>query len=226
MSNLYIVATPIGNLKDITDRAKNIFSEVDVILCEDTRVSQKLLAYLNISKTLISYHQHSKLNKVDQIIALLKDGKNIALISDAGTPGISDPGNMLVKEVSDKLSEVKIIPIPGASAMISIASVSGFSMDRFIFMGFPPVKNKRQKYFKEMLSYNMPVIFYESCHRILKTLNDLQLLDSDADIVVGRELTKQFETIHRGKILSVIEKLKHDTIKGEFSIVIKPSKNL
>lgn len=224
MSNLYIVATPIGNLKDITKRAEETFANVDVILCEDTRVSQKLLNHLGINKTLISYHQHSKLNKINQIIELLKDGKNIALVSDAGTPGISDPGNMLVKEVSEQLPDVKIVPIPGASAMISIASVCGFSMDKFIFFGFPPVKNKRQKYFKEMLSYNIPVIFYESCHRILKTLDEIKTLDEGAQIVVGRELTKQFETIHRGKIIDVIEALKHDTIKGEFSVVIKPSK--
>lgn len=226
MSNLYIVATPIGNLKDITKRAEETFASVDVILCEDTRVSQKLLNHLGINKTLISYHQHSKLNKVNQIIDLLREDRNIALVSDAGTPGISDPGNMLVQEISKQLPTVKITPIPGASAMISIASISGFSMDRFVFFGFPPVKNKRQKYFKEMLSYDMPVIFYESCHRILKTLQDLKTLDDNAQIVVGRELTKQFETIHRGNIVDVIEALKHDTIKGEFSIVIKPTKKI
>ena len=224
MSNLYIVSTPIGNLKDISKRAEETLASVDMILCEDTRVSQKLLNYLGISKPLFSYHQHSKLNKVEKIISYLKDGSNIALVSDAGTPGISDPGNMLVQEVSKILPDVKIIPIPGSSAMASMASIAGFAMDKFVFFGFPPVKNKRQKYFKEMLAFGIPVIFYESCHRILKTLEEIKILDNDADVVLGRELTKQFETIHRGKITEVLESLKHDTIKGEFSIVIKPSK--
>jgi 16S rRNA (cytidine1402-2'-O)-methyltransferase len=221
MSNLYIIATPIGNLKDISQRAIETFNFVDIILCEDTRVSQKLLSHLGISKNLISYHQHSKLNKTEKIIEYLKEGKNIALISDAGTPGISDPGNMLVCEVARQLKDVKIIPIPGASAMASASSVAGFSMDKFVFLGFPPVKNKRQKFFKEMLEYDMPIIFYESCHRILRTMDDILKLDSNIEVVVCRELTKQFETIHRGMIGEAIASLKKDILKGEFTVVLK-----
>jgi len=225
MSNLYIVATPIGNLKDISKRAQEILASVDIILCEDTRVTQKLLSYLSIKKILISYHQHSKLNQVEKIIQYLEDGKNIALVSDAGTPGISDPGNMLVNEVAQKLKDVKIIAIPGPNAMVSAASISGFAMDRFVFLGFPPVKNKRQKFFKEMLTYEIPVIFYESCHRILKTLGEIEKINQEIQIVVCRELTKQFETIHRGKIGEVINALKNDKIKGEFTVVLKTLRN-
>ncbi len=224
MNNFYIIATPIGNLKDISQRALEVLNSVDVILCEDTRTSQKLLNHFGIKKELISYHQHSKLNKTQRIIELLKEGKDIALISDAGTPGISDPGNMLVKEISENLKNIKIIPIPGASAMISAASISGFSMDKFIFLGFPPVKNKRQKFFKEMLEYEIPVVFYESCHRILKTIEEIFKLNQNLEIVVCRELSKQFETIHRGDIKDVIESLKKDILKGEFTIVLKKKK--
>ena len=225
MSVLYIVATPIGNLSDISQRALDILKSVDYILCEDTRVSQKMLTRFDIKKPLISYHQHSRLAKVEQIIEILQAGKNIALISDAGTPGISDPGGKLLEEVAKLLGEqVKIVPIPGASAITAIASVCGFSMDKFLFLGFPPAKNKRKKFFEEVVSSKYPVIFYESCHRILKTLNDLLVISSSRNIeislVVGRELTKKFETIYRGALNEVIEKIKKDPLKGEFVVAV------
>ena len=175
--NLYIVATPIGNLEDITKRALRILSEVDLILCEDTRVTQKLLDYYQIKTHTLSYHQHSKLQKIDYIINLLKQGKDLALVSDAGTPGFSDPGSQLIKEAAGE--GVKIVPVPGPAAGVAAASVSGFPMNRFLFLGFPPVKNKRKKFFEEILKSQYPVMFFESPYRILKTLTDLNL-DSES----------------------------------------------
>jgi 16S rRNA (cytidine1402-2'-O)-methyltransferase len=217
MSKLYIVATPIGNLKDITIRALHVLEDVDLILCEDTRVTKKLLNHYAIKTPIESYHQHSNLKKIDKIIDLLGQGKSLALVSDSGTPGISDPGNKLVERVKDI---AEIVPIPGPNAAISIASISGFPMDKFIFLGFPPHKKGRQKFFKEISDSKYPVIIYESPHRILKTLKELNDLDN-FDIVIGRELTKKFETIYRGRIKDIINQIEKSIIKGEFVIVIK-----
>ncbi len=217
MSTLYIVATPIGNLKDITLRALDILRGVDLILCEDTRKTKKLLEHYNIKTSVESYHQHSNLKKIDYIKNLLEQGKNLALVSDSGTPGISDPGNKLISILVDELgSNIEIAPIPGASAIIAAASISGFPMDKFIFLGFPPHKKGRQKFFKELAEYKYPVIIYESPHRIIKTLKQLEEVGK-FDIVVGRELTKKFETIYRGKIRGVIDKIEP---RGEFVIVL------
>jgi 16S rRNA (cytidine1402-2'-O)-methyltransferase len=222
MSKIFIIGTPIGNLDDISARALKTLKEVDFILCEDTRVTRKLLNYYEIHTASISYHQHSKVKKIDYILELLNQGKNLALVSDAGTPGISDPGNKLIQEAIELLGDqVKIIPIPGPSAVTTIASIAGCSMDRFIFLGFPPKKRKRKKFFQEMINTKYPIIFYESCHRILKTLEELRRLDDSLQLVVGRELTKKFETIYRGKVDKVIENIKKDKIKGEFVIVVK-----
>jgi len=220
MAKLYIVATPIGNLKDISIRALHVLEEVDLILCEDTRVSKKLLDYYNIKTLVESYHQHSNIKKLEYIKNLLKQGKNLALISDSGTPGISDPGNKLISIlVNELMSNLEIIPIPGPSAIISAASISGFPMDKFIFLGFPPHKKGRQKFFKEVTGYKYPVIIYESPYRVIKTLKELNNF-GNFDIVVGRELTKMFETVYRGEIKNVINQLEKSTIKGEFVIVI------
>jgi len=229
MSSLYIVSTPIGNLKDISIRALETFKSVDLILCEDTRVTQKLLNYFDIKTKTLSYHQHSKLKKVETILNLLKEGQSLALVSDAGTPGISDPGNQLIEQIFNELleEEIKIIPIPGPCALITLASISGFRMDKFVFLGFPPQKRKRKKFFEEMLEYlsKHPVIFYESPYRILKTLNEISVLNNKLSVVVGRELTKKFETIYRGNINQVIEKIKNpskgEKIKGEFVVILK-----
>src|SRR4030042_5963381 len=221
MAILYIVATPIGNLEDVSKRALRILAEVDLILCEDTRKTKRLLDVYNIKKQTLSYHQHSKLEKTDYIIDLLKAGKNLALVSDAGTPGISDPGNLLIKEVVRTLGDkVKIVPAPGASAVTIAASVSGFPTDRFLFLGFPPVKNKRKKFFAEVVSSKYPVIFFESPYRILKTLEELKNMNKELEVVVCRELTKAFETIYRGNIEKVIKDVQNDKIKGEFVIII------
>jgi len=212
----YVVATPIGNLKDISLRALEVLKEVDLILCEDTRVTKKLLKYYNIKTSVLSYHQHSKLKKVHYILDLLKQGKNLALVSDSGTPGISDPGRKLIEEI-EKLGPFKIIPVPGPSALIAAVSISGFPRDKFIFMGFPPVKKKRKKFFQEVVDSNYPVIFYESPHRILKSLDELKEISPTLEIVVCRELTKKFETIYRGKIKDIIGGIEP---KGEFVVII------
>lgn len=221
MGILYIVATPIGNLKDISFRAIEALKEADLILCEDTRTTVKLLNHYEIRKPLISYHQHSEEMKVEKIIDLLGEGKKIALVSDAGTPGISDPGNKLIEQILKQDDSTKIIPIPGASALATLASASGFPTDKFLFLGFPPQKNKREKFFVEAMATKYSVIFYESPHRIIKALESIEKLSPEADVVVGRELTKKFETIYRGKVSQVKETLIKEGPKGEFVVIVK-----
>jgi len=226
MNTLYIVATPIGNLEDLSFRALRILSEVDLVLCEDTRVTKKLLDRYQIKTPTLSYHQHSKLKKVDYILELFKKGKNFVLVSDAGTPGISDPGNKLISEIMRQLGiQVKIIPVPGPSAVIAAASISGFPMDKFIFLGFPPTKKKRKKFFEEMMNSKYPVIFYESPYRIIKSLKELELeaktYNLKPKIVVCRELTKKFETTYRGTIEEILKQLGKSEIKGEFVVVVE-----
>jgi 16S rRNA (cytidine1402-2'-O)-methyltransferase len=215
MSVLYIIATPIGNLGDFSLRGLEILRQIDLILCEDTRITKKLLNHYKISKPTISYHQHSKLSKVEYILEQLKKGKNLALVSDAGTPCISDPGAKLISYLSKKLPDLKIVPIPGPSALITALSISGLPADKFVFLGFPPIKKKRKQFFKEIADSKYTVVFYESCHRIIKTLKEL---NPQLEIVVCRELTKKFETIYRGRAEDVIEQIK--TPKGEFVVVV------
>jgi 16S rRNA (cytidine1402-2'-O)-methyltransferase len=226
MSTFYIVATPIGNLQDISSRAIEALKGVDLILAEDTRVTSKLLTRYQIKTRISSYHQHSKLEKIDYILQLLGQGKNLVLVSDAGTPGISDPGNQLVEKVVECLGDkVNIVPIPGPSALAAAASVCGFPMDRFLFLGFPPAKNKRQKFFKEVLESKYPVILYESSHRILKTIEEINILASNfqlpnSKIVACQELTKMFEKTYRGTISEVLDKMKDQDLRGEFVVII------
>ena len=221
MAILYIVGTPIGNLEDISQRALRILSEVDLILAEDTRVTKKLLDRYDIKTPTFSYHQHSKLKKVNYILELLKQGKNLALVSDAGTPGISDPGGKLISVAMKQCSNVTIVPIPGPSAVTAAASISGFPTEKFLFLGFPPTKRKRKKFFEEIVKSKYPVIFYESPYRIIKTLEELRLATGDErQAVICRELTKKFETVYRGKIEEVIKKIEKDKIKGEFVVVV------
>ncbi len=217
---LYIVATPIGNLKDITLRALDILKSVDLIACEDTRVTIKLLNKYKIKKPLISYHQHSKIGKLDKIIAKLKKGENVALVTDAGTPGVSDPGNVLVAEAVK--NDIEIIAIPGVSAITTLVSVAGVDMQKFIFLGFPPHKKGRETFFRQVMKHTengLPVIFYESRYRILKCLKSLE----NSRVIIGRELTKMHEEILRG---TADELLKHfednqRKIKGEFVVIVK-----
>jgi len=222
MAALYIVATPIGNLKDVTLRALEVLRGVDLILAEDTRITKRLLEHYDIKKPILSYHQHSELKKINYILELLREGKNLALVSDAGTPGISDPGNKLVSEVlkDQKLENIKIVPIPGSSVLAAAASISGLSMERFLFLGFPPAKKKRKRFFDQILNSKYPVIFYESPYRILRTLSELKDISPERNIIVCRELTKKFETIYRGRIDEVIKKISADQIKGEFVVII------
>jgi len=225
MPVLYIIATPIGNLEDISPRAIRILSEVDLILAEDTRVTKKLLNRYQIKTKTISYHQHSRLEKIDYFLGLLRQGKNLALVSDAGTPGVSDPGNMLIKRVVEVLGDkIVFIPIPGPSALAAAASVCNFPMDRFLFLGFPPPKNKRRKFFEQVFASRYPVILYESTHRILKTLQELALASdgTKAEIVVCQELTKMFEKTYRGTISEVLDKMKDRDLRGEFVIIVNP----
>lgn len=216
---LYIVATPIGNLGDITFRAVETLKVVDFILCEDTRVAKNLMEHYQISTPTMSYHQHSGARRVKEIGKMLADGKNIALETDAGTPGISDPGNRLIAELTASNRQLTVVPIPGASALAAALSVSGFPTDRFTFLGFPPHKNKRQKYFKELASVPNTVVFYESGHRIQKCLDELRAaLSPERKLIICRELTKKFETLYRVKA-GELDKLKIDD-RGEFVIVI------
>jgi 16S rRNA (cytidine1402-2'-O)-methyltransferase len=224
MGMLYIVATPIGNLGDITIRALEILKQVDLILCEDTRVTKKLLAHYNIEKPLLSYHQHSKENKMQEIFDLLSQGKNLALVTDAGTPGVSDPGNELVAFLLGKKPDMHIIPIPGPSALLVLASVAGIPMDKFVFLGYPPHKKGRKKFFEEVAQSVHPVIFYESPFRILKSLEELHVLNPAVLAVVGRELTKKFETVYRGTTQEILVQLKKEKPRGEFAIVVYQKK--
>ncbi len=220
MADLYIVATPIGNLQDISFRALEVLKSVDLVLCEDTRQTQKLLSHYQISTRTLSYHQHSKISKVDYILDLLRQGKNLALVSDAGTPGISDPGNKLVEEIVLKLPETKIIPIPGPSAVTSALSVSGFPTDKFLFLGFPPMKKKRKAFFEAVVASGHTTVFYESPHRIIKSLQELQAVKPGLNIMVCREITKKFETTYRGEIGGIIETLGKEGPLGEFVVVV------
>lgn len=221
---LYIVATPIGNLEDISLRAVSVLRSADFILAEDTRETFKLLNYYNIRKPLVSYHQHSQLQKIEQIIEWLKEDKKLALVSDAGTPGINDPGNFLIAKALEALPDLKIIPIPGPNAAISALSISGFSSDSFVYLGFPPHKKGRQTFFKKIGQTDETVVFYESKHRILKALEELKTLAQigERPMIIARELTKQFETIYRGTIDQVMLKLNKDNILGEFVVIIGP----
>ena len=231
LGKLYIIATPIGNLEDITLRALRVLREADLILAEDTRVAKRLLDHYKIQKPLLSYHHHSKLSRVEKIIEYLENGKTLALVSDAGTPGISDPGNKLIASIIDpkaKPSEflrlslrkkIEIIPIPGPSAMTTIASIAGINMDKFVFLGFSPHKKGRETFFREVAQSKYPVIYFESPHRFLKNLELLEKLKPNARLVVGRELTKMFEEIKRGSILEIQKYFAGKEIKGEFTVI-------
>ena len=218
---LYVVATPIGNLSDVSDRMISVLKKVDVILCEDTRVTRKLCNKFDIETGLMSYHHHSDDAKKAKILKKLQEGEDLALVTDSGTPGIADPAGKLIKLIVDGGMSVSITPIPGPSAVTAAASISGFYMNKFTFLGFPPKKKKRADFFKEVVSYNHPVIFYESPHRIIRTLEDLAGLDEEKEVVICRELTKKYENIYRGKIKEVLKNLKEEPhTKGEFTIVI------
>ena len=227
LGSLYIVATPIGNLEDITLRAIRILSEADIILAEDTRVTRKLLDFVNSHSrqltnfNLISYHQHSGEEKKLEILKYLMDGKNISLVTDAGTPGISDPGNELIEYLLSFQPELKVIPIPGASAIPTALSVSGFDSSKFLFLGFWP-KKKVNNLLTLIRYVKVNIVFYESPHRIIRTLEILEKsFGKNAKIFIGRELTKMHETLYRGTLKDVKDRLYKEKIKGEIVVVIE-----
>lgn len=223
---LSIVATPIGNLGDMTYRAIETLKEVDLILCEDTRVTIKLLNHYEIKKPLLSYHQRSKLSRVEKIIEHLEAGKNLALVTDAGTPAISDPGGKLIAELQDYFKEkIEIVSVPGPSALAATISIAGVDLSKFIFLGFPPNKKGRETFFNFVLKNKLPVIYYESPYRFMKNLELIKKLnqgDRDIKIVVCRELTKKFESVKKGSLEEILDYYQNslDKIRGEFVVII------
>ena len=215
---LYIVATPIGNLKDFTFRAIDTLKEVDFVFAEDTRNSIQLMKHYKIETKIDSYHEHNNVKKIPKIINLLNAGKNIALISDAGTPTISDPGYKLIRACIDE--EINIIPIPGASAVTAALSASGLPSDSFFFLGFLPHKKGRKKKISFLKSLDNTIIIFESPHRLLKTLKELHDKLGERPVVVARELTKLYEEIIRGNFDSIIEYFESKKVKGEIVIII------
>ena len=223
IGKLYLVATPIGNLDDITYRAVKILNEVDVIAAEDTRHSLKLLNHLGISKPLISYHRHNEDNKTEILINKLLNGENIAIITDAGTPAISDPGEEVVKQAIK--NDIDIIPIPGACALINALISSGLNTREFSFFGFLPINKKlRKNKFEEIKRENKTIILYEAPHKISQTLKDIYDELGDKNIVIARELTKIHEEFIRGRISEIIKK--YTELKGEMIILIEGNNNI
>lgn len=222
LGTLYVVATPIGNLEDITLRALRILKEADAIACEDTRVTSKLLKHYEISKPLFSLHQHSDKGHFNRLLDELMLGKSVAYVCDAGTPGMNDPGGMLVEVCYEH--GIKVSPVPGASALTSAISACGFPMDDYHYAGFVPHKKGRQTFFKEVAEREIPTIFLESTHRIEKALDALkETLPSNRLVFVGRELTKMHETLYRGPIDEVSKGIQGTSSKGEFVIIIGPA---
>lgn len=216
---LYLVATPIGNLDDITYRAVKVLSSVDLIAAEDTRKTKILLDHYSITKPMVSYFNYNERQRAPQLIARLLQGESIAVVSDAGTPGISDPAFYLVREALAQ--SIPIIPIPGASAFISALIVSGLPTDRFVFEGFLPQKKGRKTKWESLLTESRTIILYESPHRVLKTLAEIATYFGDRQVVVARELTKKFEEIVRGPVRLVLEELSKKPTRGEYVVIIE-----
>jgi 16S rRNA (cytidine1402-2'-O)-methyltransferase len=216
---LYIVATPIGNLEDITLRAVRVLKEVDLIAAEDTRHTRHLLDRYEIGTQLTSYHDHNKEEKAPILVARILEGKNVALVSDAGTPGISDPGYFLINLAIDQ--EIPVVPIPGATAAIAALSVSGMPTDNFVFEGFlPPKHTARLKRLQDLINEERTIIFYEAPHKIIKTVEDMLEIFGDRRAVITRELTKIHEETIRGTLSGILKRLTSGTIKGEFTIIL------
>lgn len=219
-AKLYIVSTPIGNLGDITLRAIETLQSVDFIVCEDTRVTSILLNHLNIKKELYSLNAASEKFKAQKVVDRIKDGESCALVSDAGTPGISDPGTRLINLTIK--NGIDVVTIPGVTAVVSALSVSGFPTDSFVFEGFLPNKKGRQKNLKQLVDEEKTIVLYESTYRIVKLVDELAEIMPDRQLVICRELTKKFEEIIRGTVQTVKSQLSKHTLKGEFVVVIAP----
>lgn len=216
---LYLVSTPIGNLGDISYRAVHILGSVDIIAAEDTRVTSVLLRHYDIHKKMLSYHSYNQKRQTPQIIKFLQDKKSVALVSDAGTPGISDPAYLLVQAALQ--NDIRIIPIPGASALLAAIIVSGLPVNRFSFEGFLPVKKGRQTKIRDLASEERTIVFYESPHRILKTIDELKMSWGNRQCVMGREITKKFEEFFHGELSELSDYLNKKKIKGEIVLIVE-----
>jgi 16S rRNA (cytidine1402-2'-O)-methyltransferase len=217
---LYLVPTPIGNLKDITLRALEVLQEVDLILAEDTRNSSRLLNHYNITKPLTPFHQHNEHKVLQHLADQLKGGKKMAVVTDAGTPGISDPAFLLVRECIKQ--EIKVECLPGATAFVPALVNSGLALDRFAFEGFPPLKKGRHTFFTKLAAEERTLVFYESPMRLVKTLDELvQYFGAERQCSVSRELTKMFEETKRGTLKEVADYFRQKTVKGEIVIVVE-----
>lgn len=223
MATLYVVATPIGNLEDASPRAVRVLREARKIFCEDTRVTRKLLAAHSIATPCETLHQHSGARVYAKVLELLRNGKDVAFATDAGTPAVSDPGGQLVEYIARAAPEIAITPIPGPAAVTTLLQVAGLPADRFLFLGFVPTKQGRAKFFSIVSESSYTTVFLESPHRIRKTLNNLFSIDESAvrRIVIGRELTKFYEEIIRGTVAELSGKASDIKEKGEFTIAIE-----
>ena len=216
---LYVVATPIGNLEDTSARALRVLREVAVIACEDTRRTRALLTHFGIHTPTVSYFEHNKLTRGPQLLRQLVDGRSVALVTDAGTPGVSDPGFLLVRDA--RAAGAPVVPVPGPSAVTAALSAAGVPADRFVFDGFPPVKpGRRVNRLTALRELQTTVVLYESPHRILATLEAIGAVFGEREIVVARELTKQFEEIVRATPIAHRDRLAAAGVRGEFTIVI------
>ncbi len=222
--SLYVVATPIGNLADLTERARSLLEKVSFVACEDTRVSGGMLSKLGIKNRLVSYHDKNERSMAISIADRLSNGESVALISDAGTPAISDPGFRLTRECHTR--SIPVIPVPGPCAATTILSASGLPSDGFLFVGFlPPKSAARKRFLESHIDFPYTIILYESCHRIDKLMAEmLEILGPDRCVCIGRELTKRFESITTGAMSDVSESFKTSSKKGEFAVVIAPEK--
>ncbi|MBI4034049.1 MAG: 16S rRNA (cytidine(1402)-2'-O)-methyltransferase [Candidatus Brennerbacteria bacterium] len=219
---LYIVATPIGNLKDITFRAIETLRDVDLILAEDTRVTKKLLFHYGLRKPIKRYDEYAGPKVYDEAAELLEKGKSIALVTDAGTPGISDPGPRLIEFLRSRIPDIKIVPVPGPSALVAALSAAGVRAGQFTFLGYPPHKKGRQKFFGEMMGIKVrPIVLYESPHRVSKTFESLgEIFGGEREIVVARELTKIHEEVWKGSLKDALGRFTGERKRGEFVLIV------
>ena len=222
MGILYVIATPIGNLSDISFRALETLKTLDVLLCEDTRVTKRLLNRYELSVPLESYREQVHQRRLNRIVERLNQGETVGLVSAAGTPGISDPGAWLVRDILRLAPETKIVPIPGPTAAITALSVSGLPLDQFVFLGFPPHKKGRAAFFRKAMDESRTTVLYESPHRIIKALDVIVEIDPERPVCLARELTKIYETFYRGTVTEVRSSLKLPETRGEFVVMIGP----
>lgn len=222
IGTLFMVTTPIGNLQDLSDRTRSTLESVDIVFAEDTRVARRLLDYLKIKRPIERYDHHSHERQWENVRHAIETGHKVAFVSDAGVPGVEDPGGRLVEALSRALPEVVISPIPGPSAVMCALSVSGFPADHFLVAGFAPKKKGRKKFFDELATQAMTIALYESTHRIRKTIEEIAHRQPTRRMVLARELTKKFETILRGTAQELVRRLQDEVTKGEFIVILGP----